>query len=81
MTPTRGKLQELKEIEGLIDDLYVQVTGLKLHIGAQPDLAEVSGPYDMKTDVGVIFKALDNMTGTLYKFGLDKEFIAWKNIK
>lgn len=81
MTPTRGKLQELKEIEGLIDDLYTQVISLKLHIHAQPDLIEVSSPYDMKTDVGVILKALDNMTGTLYKFGLDREYIGWKNIK
>lgn len=81
MTTSRGKQQELKEIEGTIEDIIVQVHRLSGLIHSQPDFVIVSGSYDMKTDVGVIYKALDQMKGTLYNFGLDYDFIGWKHIK
>jgi hypothetical protein len=81
MNISRAKQQELKEIEGTIEDIVEQVDRLSRLINAQPDLSIVSGAYDMRTDVGVLHKALDELKGTLYHFGLDYDFMGWKHIK
>lgn len=81
MNISRGKQQELKEIEGTIDDIKEQVERLSRLVAAQPDLNLVSGSYDMKTDIGILYKALGQLRGTLYYFALDFDLLGWKNIK
>jgi hypothetical protein len=81
MNISRGKQQELKEIDGSIDDINEQVHRLLRLVDAQPELALVSGTYDMHTDVRVLEKTLDLLKARLYLYAFDSAFMTWKHIK